>query len=129
MSDSKIPKPTEAELEIMQVLWEHGPSTVRFINESLNAKREVGYTTTLKLMQIMTEKGLLKRDTDARTHIYEVAQNQETTQRNLLDNFVDNVFRGSAMQLVVQALGRHNPTDEELNQIKSLLEEIEKNHR
>lgn len=126
MAEKKLGKPTEAELEILQVLWENGPSTVRFVNDLLNKKREVGYTSTLKLMQIMYEKGLLKRNTDLRTHIYEAVHDRESIQRNLLDSFVDNVFRGSAMQLVVQALGQHKPSAEELDQIKSLIEQIEK---
>ncbi|GAB4247395.1 MAG: BlaI/MecI/CopY family transcriptional regulator [Saprospiraceae bacterium] len=129
MAEKKYAKPTEAELEILQVLWEHGPSTVRFVNEFLNSKREVGYTTTLKVMQIMHEKGLLKRNTDSRTHIYEAIPEREAIQRNLLDNFVDNVFSGSAMQLVVQALGSHKPSAEELGKIKSLIEEIEKQRK
>lgn len=126
MAEKKFAKPTEAELEILQVLWENGPSTVRFINERLNSKRAVGYTTTLKLMQIMHEKGLLKRNTDSRTHIYEAIPDRESIQHNLLDNFVDSVFKGSAMQLVMQALGRHKPSAAELDRIKSLIEEMEK---
>ena len=129
MAGKKLNKPTEAELEILQVLWENGPSTVRFVNEFLNNRREVGYTTTLKVMQIMHEKGLLRRNTDSRTHIYEAIPDRESIQRNLLDNFVDNVFRGSAMQLVVQALGSHQPSAEELDKIKSLIEEIEKQQK
>ena len=87
-----IPRPTEAELEILQVLWQHGPSSVRFVNEQLNTKREVGYTTTLKLMQIMVEKGLAHRNTDSRTHIYKAAIAEEDTQEKLLKSFVDSTF-------------------------------------
>lgn len=121
-----LQKPTEAELEILQVLWEHGPSPVRFVNDELSGKREVGYTTTLKLMQIMHEKGLVNRNTDARSHIYEAAIGRDETRRNLLDNFVDNVFSGSAMSLVMQALGHHKASPEELDQIKDLIEKMEK---
>ena len=122
----KIQKPTDAELEILQVMWVHGPSSVRFINEQLNQKREVGYTTTLKLMQIMLEKGLLQRDTENRSHIYEVTVSEEVTQQLLLDEFVENTFRGSAMKLVMQALGNHSTSDSELEAIKSLIQQREK---
>lgn len=121
----KIQKPTDAELEILQVMWVHGPSSVRFINDLLNEKREIGYTTTLKLMQIMLEKGLLRRDTENRSHIYEAAVNEEETQRLLLDEFVENTFRGSAMKLVMQALGNHSTSDSELEAIKSLIQKLE----
>ncbi len=119
-------KPTEAELEILQVLWENGPSSVRFVNEQLGERKEVGYTTTLKLMQIMFEKGLVTRNTDARSHIYEAAIERYATQRNLLGTFVDNVFSGSAMNLVMQALGNHKASKDELDQIKALIEKMEK---
>jgi len=120
-----LPKPTDAELEILQVLWENGPSSVRFVNDELAEKREVGYTTTLKLMQIMFEKGLVARNTDARSHIYEAAIGRDATQRSLLGTFVDNVFSGSAMDLVMQALGNHKASKGELDQIKALIEKME----
>jgi predicted transcriptional regulator len=126
MNDKMQSKPTEAELEILQVLWENGPSSVRFVNEQLGERKEVGYTTTLKLMQIMFEKGLVVRNTDARSHIYEAAIERDETQRNLLGTFVDNVFSGSAMNLVMQALGNHKASKDELDQIKALIEKIEK---
>ena len=95
-------KPTDAELQILHVLWEQGPSTVRTVNDLLNTQREVGYTTTLKIMQIMhAEKGLLTRQEDGRTHIYSAAVTRDETQASLLQQFVDNTFRGSAMQLVM----------------------------
>lgn len=125
MNDKLSPKPTEAELEILQVLWENGPSSVRFVNDELAGKREVGYTTTLKLMQIMYEKGLVTRNTDARSHIYEAATERSETQRTLLGNFVDNVFSGSAMNLVMQALGNHKASKDELDKIKALIEKME----
>ncbi|MCF8283073.1 MAG: BlaI/MecI/CopY family transcriptional regulator [Bacteroidales bacterium] len=120
-----ISKPTDSELEILQVLWENGQSSVRFVNDQLAERREVGYTTTLKLMQIMHEKGLVQRNTDARSHIYEAAQERDATQRNLLGTFVDNVFSGSAMDLVMQALGNHKASKDELDQIKALIEKME----
>jgi predicted transcriptional regulator len=125
MNDKMLSKPTDAELEILQVLWENGPSSVRFVNEQLGERKEVGYTTTLKLMQIMYEKGLVNRNTDARSHIYEAAIERDETQRNLLGTFVDNVFSGSAMSLVMQALGNHKASKDELDQIKALIEKME----
>lgn len=125
MSKPKRIRPTESELEILQVLWEHGPSTVRFVNDQLNEDREVGYTTTLKLMQIMAEKGLAERDTSQRTHIYSPVVTEAETQQNLLTQFVDRTFRGSAMKLVMQALGNHNASEAELDEIKALIEQIE----
>ncbi len=125
-------KPTEAELEILQLLWEHGPSSVRFVNDKMNQARqaadreEIGYTTTLKLMQIMTDKGLVTRDTSTRTHIYAAAAREEETQQQLLQKFVDATFRGSAMKLVMQALGNHQASAEELDEIKALIEKLEK---
>jgi BlaI family transcriptional regulator, penicillinase repressor len=119
-------KPTDAELEVLHILWNNGASSVRFVNEKLSENREVVYTTTLKMMQVMFEKkGLLTRDDSARTHIYTAAVQQENTQRNLLRQFVDNTFKGSAMQLVMQALGDNNASDDELAEIKALIEKME----
>lgn len=126
MAKKSLPKPTEAELAILQVLWENGPSSVRFIHEQLSQEKEVGYTTTLKIMQIMAEKGLLQRNTDQRTHIYYPALEKEDTQNQLLRDFVASAFKGSAMQLVMQALGNHKASDKELQEIKALIEKMEK---
>jgi predicted transcriptional regulator len=126
MSAGKHIKPTESELEILRVLWEKGPSTVREVHEVLEKSKDAGYTTTLKLMQIMHEKGLLQRDTSSKTHIYAAAISQESTQRQLLDKMIDTVFNGSASQLVLQALGNHKSSREELEKIKQYLDEIEK---
>ena len=125
MSDRKL-KPTEAELEILQVLWQNGPSSVRQVNEILSEKRETGYTTTLKLMQIMLEKNLVSRNTDSRTHIYSAAAKERETQRQLLDHFVDAAYRGSASRLVLQLLGNRTATREELDEIKALIQQMEK---
>jgi predicted transcriptional regulator len=125
----KLIKPTEAELEILQVLWEHGPSSVRDVHEILAARRETGYTTTLKLMQIMLDKGLVRRNAEARTHIYEAGVHEAEVQSQLLRRFVDSTFRGSASQLVLQALGNHKASKKELEQIKALIEKIEKNDK
>jgi BlaI family transcriptional regulator, penicillinase repressor len=121
----EIKRPTEAELEILQVLWENGSSTVRFVNEKLNKIRLVGYTTTLKLMQIMTEKDLLSRDTQSRTHIYSVALRKEDTQKQLLDRLLETAFGGSAQKLVMQALGNHKSSKLELEEIKKFIKHLE----
>jgi len=122
----KTLQPTAAELEILQILWKNGPSTVRFVNESLNSKKVVGYTTTLKMMQIMTEKKLLKRNSQSRSHIYRPAFAQQETQGQLLDSFLRNAFEGSASRLVMQALGKHKTSKEEINEIRELLDKIER---
>ena len=119
-------RPTDAELEILQILWELGPVSVRTVNERLNERREVGYTTTLKIMQIMLEKGLVVRNTASRSHIYAAGVQETDIQKQLLNRFVQSAFRGSASQLVMQLLGNHKATEEELEQIKALIREIEK---
>ena len=120
-----IPKPTESELEILQVLWEHGASTVRFVNEQISEKKETGYTTTLKLMQIMHVKEMLTRDDSTRTHVFDAAISEEETKQQLLDKFLDATFRGSATQLVMQALGNSKTSKAELGQIRELLDQLE----
>jgi len=125
LSKNKKFQPTESELEVLQILWQHGPSSVRTVNEKLNEKREVGYTTTLKIMQIMTEKGLVTRDTDSRTHIYHSAVKEAETQTSLLENFIQKTYRGSAMKLVMQALGKEDATSEELAELKEIIEKLE----
>jgi predicted transcriptional regulator len=115
-------KPTDAELAILRVLWARGPSTVRQIAEVMsNAGRETGYTTVLKLLQIMTEKGIVVRDESARTHIYAPASTQDQTQRQMVTDLLDRVFDGSAAQLVMQALAAKKTTPEELAEIRKLL--------
>lgn len=122
-----IDKPTEAELEILQILWKHGPSTVRFVNDELNKQREVGYTTTLKMMQVMCEKkGLLKRDVSQRTHIYQTTSSEEATQKKMIDRLLETAFGGSAMKLVMQALGSKKTSQEELAEIKRIINQMEK---
>ncbi|MEO1652234.1 MAG: BlaI/MecI/CopY family transcriptional regulator [Bacteroidota bacterium] len=120
------PKPTEAELEILQILWKHGASTVGFVNEQLNEKREVGYTTTLKTMQLMSQKGILNRDTSKRKHVYQPLISEEATQKGIVDRLLETTFGGSAMKLVMQALGNRKTSKEELEKIKSLIDQIEK---
>ena len=123
------PKPTESELEILNILWSRGASTVREVHDELEKVKEAGYTTTLKLMQIMHEKGLLKRDERSKSHIYTANISQETTQGQLVKRMIDNVFNGSAARLVMQALGNHKPSKQELSEIKKYLEEIEKKNK
>ena len=124
MSNTKTIKPTESELEILQTLWAKGLATVREVHEDLARTKDVGYTTTLKLMQIMHEKGLVKRDDSMRTHIYQAAVNKEKTQKHLLSKMIDNLFGGSPTQLVIQALGEHKATPEELEKIQALLNNL-----
>lgn len=119
-------KPTDSELEILNILWEKGPSTVRDVHEVLERSKEAGYTTTLKLMQIMHDKKLLVRDETARSHVYTANISQQKTQGQLVKKFIDNVFNGSASQLVMQALGNHKANIKELDEIRNLLAEMEK---
>lgn len=125
MMKEKNLKPTEAELQILQVLWQHGPSTVRFINDKLNEEKKTGYTTTLKTMQIMFEKKLVVRNEESRTHVYEAGVKEEAVQKQLLDRFLDKTFRGSAMKLVMQALGNRKTSKRELDEIRKLLDQLE----
>src|SRR5213592_3031676 len=120
MSNTKYIKPTESELEILQILWTKGLATVREVHEELAKTKDAGYTTTLKLMQIMHEKGLVKRDDSMRTHVYQAAVNKENTQKHLLGKMIDSLFGGSSTQLVIQALGENKATQEELEKIQAL---------
>jgi predicted transcriptional regulator len=112
-------KPTDAELAILRVLWARGPSTVRQVAEDMG--RDAGYTTILKLLQIMTEKRLVRRDESSRTHVYEAAYTQDQTERQLVTDLLDRVFDGSAAKLVLQALATTKSTPEELDEIKKLI--------
>jgi predicted transcriptional regulator len=125
MKENNIPKPTEAELEILQILWQEGPATVRAVHEQLATKKDIGYTTTLKNMQNMVQKGMLDRDEESRSHVYKASLQQQETQKMLLDRFLDNTFGGSAMHLVMQALGNCKTSKEELAQIKALIRKLE----
>ncbi len=126
MNTIKVLKPTDSELEILQVLWEKGDATVREVHEDLMQTKDCGYTTTLKLMQIMFEKGLVLRDDSSRTHIYHANVSREKTQKQLMDKMVDAVFSGSHTQLVMQALGAHTPSRKELEEIQQLLDSYKK---
>src|SRR5580704_7501616 len=111
-------KPTESELEILQVIWKKGQCSVRDVHDELSKNKDAGYTTTLKLMQIMHDKKLLERDTKNKSHIYKAEISQEKTQGQLLKRMIDNVFNGSASRLVMQALGSHTANREELDEIR-----------
>src|SRR6266513_3036841 len=115
--------PTNAELEILRVLWQRGPSTVRDVHESLDHTKAVGYTTVLKLLQIMVEKGLVRRDASARSHVYAAAASQDATQRRMVADLVVRVFGGSTLRLVLHALETAPTTAPELDQIRRLLDE------
>lgn len=122
----KALKPTESELEILQVLWDKGEATVREVHEELAKSKDVGYTTALKLLQIMFEKELVTRDDSAKSHIYRPAVTREKTQKQLVGKMIDTLFAGSPGQLVMQALGNHNASKEELDEIQRLLDSLKK---
>ncbi len=122
MADS-LPRPTDAELTILRVLWERGPSTVRQVHEALSGARETGYTTTLKLMQIMTEKRLVTRDESSRTHVYAARLTQDQTQRQLVTDLLDRAFGGRSAALVMHALSAQPASAEEIQEIRQLIEQ------
>ena len=120
-----LPRPTDAELEILRVLWAHGPSTVRQVNARLSAGREVGYTTTLKIMQIMAEKGLVSRDESDRTHVYFARATESQTQRQLVSDLMDRAFGGSAAALVLQALSAQPASRAEIEESERLIRDYQ----
>jgi predicted transcriptional regulator len=122
----KLPKPTEAELAILGVLWQRGPSTVRQVHDALNATRKTGYTTVLKFMQIMTEKGLVSRDEAPYAHVYQARLPQEQTQRTLVADLLDRAFDGSMSGLVMQALSTRKASPQELSEIRKILKDYER---
>ncbi len=126
MPTVKYIKPTESELEILQVLWEKNIASVREVHEELLKTKDAGYTTTLKLMQIMNEKGLVKRDDSVKTHIYQAAVSREKTQKHLLGKMINTLFGGSTTQLVMQALGNHQASADELDEIQKLINNLKK---
>ncbi len=122
---TSIPRPTDAELAILRVLWERGPSTVRQVFEVLSAERDLGYTTVLKMLQIMDEKGLVRRDDSDRTHVFSSRQTQSQTQQHMLTDLLDKAFGGSAKSLVMQALATRRASREELEEIRRLIDQAE----
>ncbi len=133
MQDYQQPVPTDAELEILQVLWGRSGESVRYVNETINRRRaheqQVGYTTTLKQMQVMLDKGLLSREIIERNHLYSAVQSRETIQSQVVREIADLAFEGSASSLVLRALGSGNTTPEELEEIKALIRQIEAQQR
>jgi BlaI family transcriptional regulator, penicillinase repressor len=119
--DNQLKKPTESELEILAVLWGQGSATVRVVHDELTKIKDAGYTTTLKLMQIMHEKGLVIRNTDSKTHIYTAAIEKEKTQLLMVNKMIANLFAGSPTDMVMQALGGNKTSNEELNKIEELI--------
>ncbi len=124
MEKLKSVKPTEGELEILGVLWDQGAATVRVVHEEICKTKDAGYTTTLKLMQIMFEKGLVTRDSSSKTHIYAPAVTREKTQKQFVSKMINSLFSGSSAELVMQALGNNNTSTAELDQIQRLLNEL-----
>src|SRR5690606_9364070 len=122
-------KPTEAELEILSLLWEMKEASVRQIHDRLGETKETGYTTTLKIMQIMHAKGMVNRDEENRSHIYKPATNQKETQKSLLRNLMSTAFGGSSKILVMQALGQDNPSKDEIDEIRAFLDQLENKSR
>jgi predicted transcriptional regulator len=122
----RLPRPTPGELEILRVLWQRGPSSVRDVHDALTTSRPTGYTTVLKLLQIMADKGLVTRDVSRRTHVYEAALAQDQTQRQLLDDLLVRAFDGSASQLVMQALAGGRASTEEIASIRRMLDDLER---
>lgn len=125
MAKQKTRQPTDAELEILTVLWERGPSTVREVHEVIGRSKPTGYTTVLKLLQIMTEKGLVQRNEEQRAHVYEPCLAKEQTQRQLLGNLLERAFDGSAAKLVMQVLSTEKASPDELAHIRQILDKLE----
>jgi len=125
MPKRKLPRPTDAELEILRVLWRRGPSTVREVHDELTSTHPTVYTTVLKLMQIMAEKGLVRRNEEQRAHVYEARVAREETQAQLLGDLLDRAFDGSATSLVMQVLSSKRATADEIEQIRAALDELE----
>ena len=126
MAKQKAVRPTESELEILQVLWDKENATVREVHEILLLSKDAGYTTTLKLLQIMHEKGLVSRNDSSKTHIYQPAVSREKTQKHFVGKMINNLFSGSPAQLVMQALGNHKASRDELEEIQKLLNSLKK---
>jgi predicted transcriptional regulator len=126
MARRELPRPTEAELAILRVLWSEGPSTVRRVQEVMSRTQPTGYTTVLKLLQIMTEKGLVLRDESQRSHVYRASRSEARTQEQLVGDLLERAFGGSALKLVMQALASRRASAEELAEIRTLIERLER---
>jgi predicted transcriptional regulator len=125
MTEKQLPRPTDAELAILRVLWDRGPCTVRDVHDALSRTQGTGYTTVLKLLQIMTDKGLVVRDESERAHVYEPRLSEQRTQRQLLTDLADRAFKGSPAKLVMQALAGRKTSPAELSEIRELLDRLE----
>lgn len=125
MSDRDLPRPTDAELAILRVLWKLGPSTVRQVHDAMSGEQSTGYTTVLKLMQIMTDKGLLDRDESQRAHVYAPRVSEQKTQRQLVSDLLERAFAGSTAQLVLQALSSKKASSRDIEEIRTLLDSME----
>jgi BlaI family transcriptional regulator, penicillinase repressor len=125
MGDKPVPRPTDAELAILRVLWERGPSTVREVHDEMSSTHDTGYTTVLKILQIMTDKGLVVRDESQRAHVYATRESEQRTQRQLIGDLIERAFGGSPTKLVMQALSATKASAEELTQIRAMLEKME----
>ncbi|MCK4922302.1 MAG: BlaI/MecI/CopY family transcriptional regulator [Bacteroidales bacterium] len=126
MHNNTFQQPTDSELEVLTILWKYGTSTVRFINDKLNESRKVGYTTTLKIMQIMFEKKLLIREQEGKSHKYTPAIEENAIQDRLINKILDSAFGGSASSLVMQTLGNHKASSAELDEIRKLIDDLGK---
>ncbi len=129
MTRKKQSGPTEREIEILKILWQRGPSTVRQVNEVMNARQQTGYTTTLKLMQIMVDKGLISRDDSQFKHLFEAAVSEESTQKQLVGNLLERVFSGSTEKLVMRALSAKKISKRDLGKIRELIERMEEKQK
>lgn len=129
MSKKENASPTPSELAILQILWQHGPSTVRFIHDKLSEEKEVVYTTTLKTMQVMCERKILSKEIIGRKHIYQALIEEGATQNVLLDKFLNRTFGGSALKLVMKALGNYDTSEKEIEALKSYIQSLEKNKK
>ena len=125
---NNYPKITDSEMEILQILWDKGPSSVRIVHDILCEIKKTGYTTTLKIMQIMFEKGLLTRDESSKTHIYTAAISQSSGQKQAVDKIIGSFFKGSSSSLVMHALGNHKPSSKEIDEIKAYLDGLQENN-
>jgi predicted transcriptional regulator len=129
MNKEPLQKPTASELEILRVLWARGPSTVREVHDALSEKKDLGYTTVLKLLQIMTAKGTVRRDEGQRAHVYEACQPATETKRQLVGDVLQRVFEGSASELMIHALEGRRTSKKELEELRSLLDDYERRAR
>ena len=129
MADKHTAKPTASELEILQILWNRGPSTVREVHEALSEKKPVGYTSVLKLMQIMTGKGTVRRNEEQRAHVYEAVQPAEKTKRQMAADVLQRVFDGSASELMMHALSGRKGSKQEIEELRRMLDEYERKLR